>query len=287
MSALPAQDRRQFPRRPKLIRFLLQWRGAEERTVTTDASNCGIFLRTMVVPPVDTLISLVVPEARPTSDCIRVEGRVARHVPPGDARNPLGGIGVELQRFISPLGIPAAVEFAALLFGAAPESLRLSVLRGAVRVELPTFEVAPFAASAPTTPTALPAFEEFSFTAEPTINVPRTVHVEIAAFCRWNNMVIQASLRKLGSTHAVIGGLKVIPRTGDPIGVRLMSQRIGGFNGAEFLGRVDQVHHDPATGQTLVSLMLDPIAEQPNLGGLRAFVKRIAEAPPSEDGEGT
>lgn len=269
--SLSLADRRRHARRPKLMRFVLSWRRSEEKVFTTDVSLSGMFLRTTIAPPPGSEITIVLPEARATDECLRVDARVVRIVRRGDPYNPLGGIGVEVRRIRSPRGSGPVNELLTTLLGAgAPQ---LPEVPGSIAVTVPGLEIDTVK---PTPAASSPSVEaeEISFgdaRAEPT----RTVAVEFAVFCRWRNMIIQASLVRLGSEQAVLGRLKVAPEVGDEVMVRMLGIADSRFRGLQFTGRVDQLMHIPETGQTHVSLALDPLDQQPEMGGLRAFLRRL------------
>ena len=269
------RDRRQFPRRPKLLRFNLLWQKAEEKVFTTDVSLGGMFFRTAVVPPLGSSIVVILPEARPQSECVRIEAQVMRIVRPGDPANPLGGIGVALERMSCTRGTGPIADLLKVLLGdKAPE---IPPQLGPVVVAMPSCQVEA-AGGAPREPESLVEDEVSIAVAEP-------MTAEIAVFCRWRNMVIQATLRRLGQRHAVLGNLKVLPQPGDVVSVRMMSQKGLRFGGTEFTGQVDQIHYDKDSQESLVSLVLDAV--QSDIGGIRSFIRKAERLAPGQDGPGT
>ena len=257
-------DRRRFLRRPKLLRFILVWRKTEEKVFTTDVSLCGMFLRSTIAPPPGAEFNVILPEARPTDECLQLTCKVVRHVRRGDPYNPLGGVGVEITELLSPRGTGPALELLTLLLGKmAPQ---LPVQTGAVRIQLPSCTVAGVEEPAEE------LYEEDFGTA--TRERTRTVAVEFAVFCRWRNMIIQASLKRLGQDQAIISNLKVVPEVGDEVTVRLLGISESRFRGLQFIGRVDQLMTLDGAN-TLVSLALDPMEHQPELGVLRQFLRSI------------
>lgn len=252
--------------------FVLLWRRSEEKVFTTDVSLGGMFLRTAIAPPAGSLISLVLPEKRPVEECITVTARVVRIVRRGDPFNPLGGIGIEVTRILSPRGSGPANELMKTMLGAmAPTVLKRM---GPITLRLPDMHVLPGLH------TESEEIEEFSFGDAPQENT-RPVSVELAVFCRWRNMIIQSTLSRLGAEQAILTNMKVTPEIGDQVTVRLLS--IGSsarFRGLEFKGLVDQIQEQDA--QLFVSLALNPVGQQPEIGGLRAFLRRLDDS----DGNG-
>jgi len=86
-------------------------------------------------------------------------------------------------------------------------------------------------------------------------------------------MIIQAALTRFGSEQAILSGIKVVPEVGDIVTVRLLGISESRFRGLEFRGTVDQILNGGP--EALVSLALDPLNEQPEMGGLRAFLRRL------------
>lgn len=266
-------DRRRHARRPKLLAFMLQWRRAEEKVFTTDVSSGGLFLRTAIAPPLGTQLSLLLPEARPADERLELTARVVRQVRRGDPFNPLGGIGVELLYVRSPRGTRPVEELLGLLLSG--HALRLEPHDGPVVVRLPDCHVILGVRD-----DDVGDVEEYSFTDAPHEHT-RPVSVELAVFCRWRNMIIQSVLSRLGSEQAILTRMRVLPEIGDEVTVRILAvSDMARFCGLEFRGTVDQVRE--SDGQTFVSLALNPLAQQPEVGGLRAFLRRLDEPEPDE-----
>ncbi len=258
-------DRRRFPRRPKLMRFLLLWRRSEEKVFTTDVSRCGFFLRTSIAPPQGAELKLIVPKAAAYDECVAVYARVVRIVRRGDPYNPLGGIGVELERIESPLGTEEVNELMAALLGpgGAP---KLAPRHDPVVVSMPDCSVSSLAPP----PEEADDFEEQGFDGDRELT--RTVVVQLAVFCRWRNMIIQARLDRLSAEQAVLTGLKVVPEPGDVVTVRLLGVSDSRFRGLQFTGQVDH-----AEGHAC-SLVLNPDEKQPEIGSLRAFLRDVSQS---------
>ncbi len=254
------------------MRFLLSWRRSEEKVFTTDVSLCGIFLRTSVVPPPGSEITIELPEARPSDECIKLVCKVVRVVRRGDPYNPLGGVGVELVRINSPRGTGPALELMTLLMGG-KEPPHLPIITDEVAVSLPDCRLLDLEPK--------PVEEEVGF--ENKRAHTRTVAVHLAVFCRWRNMIIQAALKRLGSEQAILSNLKVVPEIGDEVVVRLLGITESRFRGLQFTGRVDQVMPMPDANDSLVSLALDPAEQQAEIGGLRAFLRSVSPGVVDED----
>lgn len=265
MSVDLTTDRRRHPRRPKLMKFVLHYRKTREQVLTTDVSRCGVFLRSSVVPAPGSEIVIVLPEPRPESDCIKVYCRVVRTVRRGDPYNPLGGVGVELARIESPRGTAPIVEMLASLFGKSPD---LAPRTGLVSVTLPDCKVTSPAEPEPT------GDGEAGFVGEH-VESTRTIAVDIACFCRWRNMILQASLLRLGSEQAILTKMRVVPEMRDEVVVRILGIHDPRFRGLQFTGVVDQILANEDTHDSLVSLALDPASEQPEIGPLRHFLRDL------------
>ena len=148
------KDRRQYPRAPKLMRFLLLWKRVEEKAFTTDASQAGVFIRTSIAPPQGAQITLVLPEGRPKDESVRIEATVVRIVRRGDPANPLGGIAVTFERIISPRGTQPVIDLLQTLIGGA--DFEIPVRKGAYVVELPAGHVRPYVDDSAATASADP-----------------------------------------------------------------------------------------------------------------------------------
>ena len=258
-------DRRRFSRRPKLFRFMLYWKDAEEAVFTTNVALEGMFLRTAAMPPVGAEIRLVLPEARPGNDCLRLEGEVVRLVRRGDPYNPLGGIGIRLVRAVSSRGCGPVGELLRTLLGdAAPD---LADVAGPVTVAFPSCAITAGIAEPPQPQAPI---EELGFT------VAEPMTAQLAVFCRWRNMVIQATLLRLGPQSATIGNLRVRPAPGDAITVRLLSARDAKFGGAQFTGSVERVVREE--GATMAATVtLDAPSQQPDVGSLRSLLRKLQD----------
>jgi hypothetical protein len=258
-------DRRRHPRRPKLMRVWLLWQRSEEKAFITDVSLNGMFVRTTVVPPQGSRIHLLIPNTGPSDEAVRIEANVVRIVRRGDPANPLGGIGVAMERILSPRGTAPIIAFLdALLGDQAPELPHRSA---PTVVEMPSGQIR----SMPDEKDGEDAgIEEYGFT-------PASVTTDMAVFCRWKNMVIQAKLTHLGTHQSILGGLKVIPQVGDEVSVRMISSNQTLFQGLEFTGCVDQIYKGD-DGEITVSLAIDPMDLQKERGGLRTLLTQIQEA---------
>lgn len=258
-----SSDRRQFFRRPKLIRFVLQWRRTEEKVFTTDVSKAGMFLRSAVAPPLGSEITLMLPEARPADECITLRARVVRVVRRGDPYNPLGGVGIELSQVVSPRGARAANSLLSGLLGDKFPKIPETV-RGPVTIDLPSMQIV-----------AEPAADEHHEQGfeEASPEYTRSVPVHLAVFCKWHNMIIQGALTRLGSEQAILSSMKLMPDIGDIVTVRLLGISESRFRGLEFRGSVDQILNSGP--EALLSLALNPLNEQPEMGGLRAFLRQL------------
>jgi hypothetical protein len=265
------QDRRRAPRIPKLMRFVLLWKRVEEGAFSTDASRYGIFLRSAVMPPVGSPITLVVPDGDSTDNCVRMYGTVTRHVRRGDPMNPLGGIGIELERISSPDGVePVRKLLVSLLSNNAPAEM--DSISGPVTVFLPDFRVEGGLGD-----------ETSGHAASPTMPEPRAepVKTSFTVFCKWRNMIIQAELCSLSMEQAILKGLTVRPMVGDPVHIRILSHQLQGFDGTQFAANIDQINYDGLTDQSTVSLALDPGASGIDIrrlmDALRAQIKTDPE----------
>jgi len=249
------------------MRFTLLWKRTEEKAFTTDVSLGGMFIRTAAVPPQGSQVELILPEALPLDECVRIEATVVRVVQRGDPANPLGGIAVTLDRIKSLRGTGPVIEMLTTLLGdQAPE---IAVKTTPVIVELPAGHIRPLLEP---DAEADAEIEEIGFDGV----APLTT--EMAVFCRINNMVMRATLLKLGTEQAILGNIRVAPEEGAPVSVRLISSTETLFRGVEFTGTVDQVMKPEGETDVFVSVAIDPIGDQKDRGSLTNVLKQLSGA---------
>ena len=230
------------------MRFVLLWKRTEEAVFSTDASIHGIFLRSSVMPPVGSPVVLVVPsvEEDKPERCIRVYGEVVRHVRRGDPNNPLGGIGIVVNSMTSPDGTgPALLLLRSLLGHAAPTAL--DEIQGPATIHLPELRAVAGIQDPNATPSAPPANESRM----------APVRTKLEVFCKWRNMIIQASLCSLSMEQAILSGIRVRPTVHDDVLVRILSHQLPGFAGTQFTAKVDQLDYDGLQDLATVSLALN------------------------------
>jgi hypothetical protein len=255
------------------MRFVLLWKRVEEGAFSTDASRYGIFLRSAVMPPVGSPITLLVPDGDSTDNCVRLYGTVTRHVRRGDPMNPLGGIGIELERISSPDGVePVRRLLVSLLSNTAPTEM--TNIPGPVTVFLPDFRVEGGLDEETSTNATAPV------TPEPRVEPVKT---SFTVFCKWRNMIIQAELCSLSMEQTILKGLTVRPMVGDPVHIRILSHQLQGFDGTQFAASIDQISYDGLTDQSTVSLALDPGAAGIDIRRLMDALRAREETAPEAE----
>lgn len=256
----PLSERRDSPRVRRLVKLLLPIGGTDEVVFATDVSRSGLFLRSTVIPRLGSQITLLFPTPTSRELRVRLEGIVIRHVRRGDPVQPLGGMGIQLNRLISPRGVGPARNAVKTLLGDGAPTVQGS-MHTAVVLELPQFVNAEVEAS------------EIGIEEAP-IELSRALAVNRPVFCRWDNMVVKATLARLGLRQAILTHLSMVPSPGDNLTVRLLSAPGSGRPGIQLSGHIDQVHRDPGKG-AVVSLALAPLKEQSDPGGLRRFLRAM------------
>jgi hypothetical protein len=247
--------------------MLLLWQRSEEKVFITDVSLNGMFVRTSIMPPHGSSVTLLVPNSGTQNEAVRVEATVVRIARRGDPANPLGGIGISWERIVSRKGTVPVIDFLNLLFG--NDAPKLEVRPDPVSVAMPVCDLRPLVEESDEA--AVPEITEIGFDQTPAT-------ADLAVFCRWRNMVIQARLVLLGNHQAILTGLRVLPVVGDEVTVRLISSNQTMFRGLEFTGLVDLIKTEEAAGgSNMVRLAIAPMNEQRERGGLRTLLEQLAE----------
>ncbi|MFT5431457.1 MAG: hypothetical protein ACI9OJ_002153 [Myxococcota bacterium] len=289
---LPTSDRRAATRRPCLVRLMILWRGDVIKCFVTDASHVGLFIRTHVLPPTGTDVTVLFPDGGPSSDCVRLTGKVMRRVKPGDPAQPLGGVGIRLHRLTSPRGGRPAQRALKSLYGTlATFSQQTDVNQ--ISITFPDFEpLRPPTQTPPTqTPPAMPpapparrpeevveiAIGSPGSAPETEIDLPRAVVADFKVFVRLNNLVLRGNLRRLSQSQAIVTGITVRPDIGDPVKVRLLATGDPRFGGVQFSGIVDQIDPSQVASLAVISIALSPDSDA---GSLKLFIRSLSEGQP-------
>jgi hypothetical protein len=162
---------------------------------------------------------------------------------------------------------PAYLLLRSLIGHAAPHSL--DEIQGPVTIHLPELRTVQGIQDPNATPT-VDRKEESRLA---------PVKTKLQVFCKWRNMIIQASLCSLSMEQAILNDMRVRPMIHDDVLVRILSHQLPGFAGTQFTAKVDQLDHDGVQDLATVSLALN---QAESGSDIRRLIKALSEQPQSE-----